>query len=79
VLSNLSYGGARISEVDVMPMEGVDIDLTIFPGGQGSGIHLKAHVSYVNPDGYFGVQFYLSPEEKSQILLPIFRGHMDKD
>jgi hypothetical protein len=78
-VSDLSYGGARISEVEVLPQEGIDIDITIFPGEHSKGIELTAHVSYVNPEGFFGVQFYLKPEEKSRLLLPIFRTHLYKD
>ena len=79
IISDLSYGGARITNVDILPQEGTDIDITIYPDATEEGISLKAHVSYVNPEGFFGVQFYLNPVEKTEILMPVFRTHLDKD
>ena len=62
-----------------MPPEGIDIEMTIYPYEDSEGIDMKAHVSYVNPEGFFGVQFYLSPDEKSDVLVPLFRTHLDRD
>lgn len=78
-ITDLSYGGARISGVGNMPQEGTDIEITIYPSIDSKGIEFKAHVSYVNPEGYFGIQFYLTAEEKADVLVPLFQTHLDKD
>jgi hypothetical protein len=79
VITDLSYGGARISEVDHLPLEGSDIGIVLYTTPENQKIELQAHVSYVNENGFFGIQFYLTPEEKTEVLVPLFKSYLERD
>lgn len=76
-ISDISYGGARVRAFDILPSEGEDIGFRITTEENSESIELTAHVAYVDEDGFFGIQFYLNPIQKSEFLVPLFKSQVE--
>ena len=74
-VTDLSFGGARISCTEFVPPVGADIRLKVVY--EGETLWFDARVIHQHSD-FFGVKFYGAPVEKSTKLLRLFCAYLQE-
>lgn len=74
-VTDLSFGGARISCAEFVPPVGTDIKFKVVY--EGEALWFDARVMHQHSD-FFGVRFYGAPVEKSIKLLRLFCAYLQE-